>query len=169
MALSCESLVEDHLDALHGLARAWTGDAELAKELVQRSFLKAFEKRHQLRDPRAARAWLVAILRHEIAGEHRVRARFDVWEPDAFESLSAEEKEEESLDPDLKDLLPAALNQLPDTARRMLHLRFQQELSYEEIAELMQVPVGTVMSRLHRAKANLKALLSPRRVEGGSR
>jgi RNA polymerase sigma-70 factor (ECF subfamily) len=64
---SCETLVEDHLDALHGYARYRTRSADLAQELVQRAFLKAFENRHRLRNPAAARPWLLAILRNELA------------------------------------------------------------------------------------------------------
>jgi RNA polymerase sigma-70 factor (ECF subfamily) len=70
-----EGLVEGHLDALHAFALAWTRNGDLAAEVVQRTFLKAFEKLHQLRDPGAARGWLVAILRNEIALEYRGRMR----------------------------------------------------------------------------------------------
>lgn len=156
--LSCQTLVDDHLDALHGYASARTRSGDLAKDVVQRTFLKAFEKRHQLRDPLAARAWLLAILRNEIALEHRAHARFVVWEPDDFEAVP-HEAEEPTLDPGLVAALPEALARLSEGARDILHLRFQQELSYDAIADLLGIPMGTVQSRIHRAKHALKTLL----------
>ena len=64
------------------------------------------------------------------------------------------------MDPSLLAALPAALDQLPDPAREILLLRFQQDLAYEQISELLGLPLGTVQSRLHRAKAALKVLLT---------
>ncbi|HJW08129.1 MAG TPA: sigma factor, partial [Holophagaceae bacterium] len=69
-----------HLDALHGLALAWTHDGDWAGDLVQRTFLKAFERLGQLRAPEAARSWLITILRHERASDLRRQARFEVLE-----------------------------------------------------------------------------------------
>jgi RNA polymerase sigma-70 factor (ECF subfamily) len=64
------------------------------------------------------------------------------------------------VDPSLLAALPGALDQLPDPAREILLLRFQQELSYDQISDLLGLPLGTVQSRLHRAKAALKVLLT---------
>ncbi len=161
MPPSCEQLVEDHLDALHGLARAWTQDAELAKELVQRTFLRAFEKRHQLREAQAARSWLISIFRRELAGERRARNRFEVWEAEAFEELPEPEAADERLDPEDLARLPRVLASVADSHRHILLLRYQQELSYEQIAEVLDLPPGTVMSRLHRAKTAVRKLLRP--------
>lgn len=158
--LTCEQLVEGHLDALHGYALARTRNGDLAKELVQRVFLKAFEKRSQLRDPAAARGWLLAILRNELAMEHRAHARFVVWEPDDFDAVP-HPQEGETVDPELLDALPSALEGLSEGARDILRLRYQQDLSYDAIADLLGVPLGTVQSRIHRAKLTLKTLLQP--------
>lgn len=166
--LTCEQLVAGHLDALHGYALARTRNGDLAKEVVQRVFLKAFEKRAQLRDPDAARGWLMAILRNEIAMEHRAHARFVVWEPDDFEAVP-HPAEPEVVDPELLAALPEALEGLSEGARDILRLRYQQDLSYDAIAELLGVPMGTVQSRIHRAKLTLKTLLQPvgRPARGG--
>lgn len=163
---SAETLVEQHLDALYGLAKAWTRDPDLAQDLVHRSFLKAFERRGQLRDPASARAWLVAILRHEIAGEHRARGRFLDWDAEDFENLPQAEEPEEAWRPDLLEGLQAALDRLADGHRQVLLLRYQQELSYEAIAGILGVALGTVMSRLHRAKTALKVELAADEPEG---
>ena len=85
-----EALVDGHLDALHAFALAWTRNGDLAGDVVQRTFLKAFEKLHQLRDPAAARSWLVAILRNEIAHEYRGRMRLVAWDGVDFDGLAGE-------------------------------------------------------------------------------
>lgn len=168
MPVSAECLVEDHLDALYGLARAWVRDSDLAQDLTHRTFLKAFEKRGQLREPGAARAWLISILRNEIASEFRTRGREMTWEREALDDLPAEPCED-GLDSDAILALPLALQRVPETSRHILLLRFQQELSYDEIAQALALPLGTVMSRLHRAKAAVRAqimALADRAQEG---
>jgi RNA polymerase sigma-70 factor (ECF subfamily) len=162
---SCETLVEEHLDALHGYALYRTRSADLAQELVQRAFLKAFENRHRLRNPDSTRPWLLAILRNELAMERRSRARFVIVEADDFEAVPDEA--DNSIDPEFLLSLPEALSQLSDDARDILALRFQQELGYEAIAELLSVPLGTVQSRIHRAKLALKTLLQASHKRGG--
>lgn len=155
MPLSAECLVECHLDALYGLAKAWVRDSDLAQDLTHRTFLKAFEKREQLRDSGAARSWLIAILRNEIASEFRSRGRELTWEREALDELPAEPCED-GLDAEALLALPLALERVPEASRTILLLRYQQELSYEEIARAMALPLGTVMSRLHRAKAAVR-------------
>jgi RNA polymerase sigma-70 factor (ECF subfamily) len=160
--------VEEHLDALHGLAAAWTRDPELSRELVQRTFLHAFEKLHQLRDAKAARGWLIAIFRNELAAERRARSRFEVWEREALEDVPGDDPGEAQLQAQDLERLPRVLEGLPDASRKILLLRYQQELSYDQIASLLGLPLGTVMSRLHRAKACLKGLLWPKAREGSA-
>lgn len=133
---------------------------DLARELVQRTFLKAFEKRRQLRDASAARSWLLSILSHEIAMEFRSSSRFEVWDPEDFEVLPDPE-EDGTIDPSLLEGLPDALARIAPAARTLILLRYQQELSYEQIASHLELPLGTVQSRLFRAKAALKAALDP--------
>ncbi|HJV91746.1 MAG TPA: RNA polymerase sigma factor [Holophagaceae bacterium] len=166
MTLTCEALVEGHLDALHGFAMAWTRQKDVAEDAVQRAFLKAFERLHQLRDPGAVRGWLLAILRNEITAEYRSRSRIVALEGGEWDELPGEEPEEPGLDPVLLEGLPGALAQLPESAREILLLRFQQELSYDEIMQVLGLPLGTVQSRLHRAKLALKTLLEPQ-LKGG--
>ncbi len=161
MTLTCEALVEGHLDALHGFALAWTRQKDVAEDAVQRAFLKAFERLHQLRDPGAVRGWLLTILRNEITAEFRSRARIVALEGEEWDELPGEEVEEPALDPALLEGLPSALAQLPEPAREILLLRYQQELSYDDIMKVLGLPLGTVQSRLHRAKLALKTLLEP--------
>jgi RNA polymerase sigma-70 factor (ECF subfamily) len=159
LTLTCESLVEEHLDAVYAYARMKVRQEDLAREVVQRTFLKAFEKLGQLRDVLAARAWLLSILRNEIAMEFRASSRFEVWDEGDFNELPGHEPEE-GMDPSLLEALPGALSRISEAARTLLFLRYQQELSYEQISGILELPLGTVQSRLHRAKASLKAALS---------
>jgi len=156
--VTCESLVEGHLDAVHAYARMKLRQEDLAKEIVQRTFLKAFEKRGQLRDVLATRGWLLSILRNEIAMEFRASARFEIWDEQDFDELPGPE-DEEGVDPSLLKGLPDALARIPEAAQTLLLLRYQQELSYEQIAGILELPLGTVQSRIHRAKAALKAAM----------
>ena len=156
--MTCESLVEEHLNAIHAYARAKLRQEDLARDIVQRTFLKAFQNRGSLRDPLSARAWLLTILRNEIAMEFRTSARFEVWDQEQFEDLPGTEVDE-TVDPSMIEALPSALSRITEAARTLLLLRFQQELSYEQIADVLDLPLGTVQSRLHRAKVSLKAAM----------
>lgn len=156
---TCESLVEGHLDAVYAYARAKVRQDDLAREILQRTFLKAFENRSQLRDVAAARGWLLSILRNEIAMEFRANSKFEVWDDLAFENIPGPQ-DEEAVDPTLLTALSRALTSIPEAARSLLLLRYQQELTYEQIAEMLNLPLGTVQSRLYRAKASLKAAMT---------
>jgi len=159
LKLTCESLVEGHLDAVYAYARAKVRQDDLAREILQRTFLKAFENRSQLRDVAAARGWLLSILRNEIAMEFRANSKFEVWDDLAFENIPGPQ-DEEAVDPTLLTALSRALTSIPEAARSLLLLRYQQELTYEQIAEMLDLPLGTVQSRLYRAKASLKAAMT---------
>jgi len=76
---TCDTLVEGHLDAVHAYARVKLSQEDLAKGIVQRTFLKTFEKLGQLRDVLAARACLLPIFRNDIAMEFRSSARLEGW------------------------------------------------------------------------------------------
>lgn len=150
-------LVDDYYLALYRYAFRLTGSAGDAEDLTQETFCKAQLKHEQLRDPSRAKAWLFSILRN--AHLHRVRSdrqrRWvsletvgDVAEP-LPEPLPAVEPER----------LQQALDELPEVFRTPLILYYLGELSYREIAEQMELPLGTVMSRLARAKAFLRSRL----------
>jgi RNA polymerase sigma-70 factor (ECF subfamily) len=151
------ALVEAHYAALYRYAYRLSGSSQEAEDLTQETFCLAQNKLHQLREQDRAKSWLFSILRN--AYLHRLR-------------LSKQEKHV-SLDgigdiPDrLPDPLPAldsaqlqkALNELPEAFRTPLILYYFDEFSYRDIAEQMNMPLGTVMSRLARAKTYLRQRL----------
>lgn len=143
---------------LYRYAYRLTGSQADAEDLTQQTFLTAQSKWEQLRDETRARSWLFTILRNAYLKQLRA--------PACQSSLGLEElaaPPEESADTEFdSEQLQNALNDLPEDFRSPIVLYYFQEFSYKEIAEHMQVPLGTVMSRLARAKAWLRERLSPR-------
>jgi RNA polymerase sigma-70 factor (ECF subfamily) len=155
---SVQSLVDQHYEALYRYAYRLSGRATDAEDLVQETYCKAQEKLSQLREPKRAKAWLFSILRNGYL--HRLRAsqhpRMLTLEeihdfPEPPESLPEVEPEK----------LQQALNDLPEVFRTPVIMFYFEEFSYRDIAEQMEVPIGTVMSRLARAKAFLRDRLFP--------
>jgi RNA polymerase sigma-70 factor (ECF subfamily) len=150
-----QRLVEDHYASLYRYAYRLTGSASDAEDLTQEAFCKAQSKREQLREAGAAKSWLFSILRnaylHRARSERRHLSLDDVGEvPEPLpENLPAIEP----------GRLQEALSELPEVFRTPVILYYFEEFSYREIAEQMELPLGTVMSRLARAKAYLRGRL----------
>ncbi len=149
-----ERLVEDHYTALYRYAFRLSGSAADAEDLTQEAFCKAQANLRQLREPGRAKPWLFSILRN--AYLHRLRddrqRRFVSLEQvgDVPEPLP------DPLPPVGPERLQAALNELPEPFRTPVILFYFEDFSYRAIAEQMELPLGTVMSRLARAKAHLR-------------
>jgi RNA polymerase sigma-70 factor (ECF subfamily) len=128
-----------------------------AEDLTQQTFLIAQEKRHQLRDPAKARAWLLSIVRscflkglkrmRPLAGSDADICLAEVAAPPPPEEIDGER-------------LAAALAELPPEFRVVVLMFYFEDLSYQAIAAQLGIPIGTVMSRLSRAKAHLRRRLS---------
>ncbi len=155
--ISVAELVERYYASLYRYAYRLSGSQADAEDLTQETFLRATAKLGQLRDADKVRAWLYSILRHAYLQRQRSAPQthhvslddlFDVAEevPDPLPELDAE-------------ALRKALDDLPEPHRTAVLLYYFEELSYREIAEVLDVPIGTVMSRLARARGYLKARL----------
>ncbi len=152
-----ETLVEAHYAALYRYAFRLSGTSQTAEDLTQETFCQAQSKLHQLRQPERAKAWLFAILRN--AYLHKLRAVKLEKQVPLDDVPELPERASDSL-PELDSAqLQAALNQLPETFRTPIILYYFEEFSYRDIAEHMNIPLGTVMSRLARAKAFLRQRL----------
>jgi RNA polymerase sigma-70 factor (ECF subfamily) len=157
--IAIHHLVEENYEALYRYAYRLTGSNADAEDLAQETFCTAQAKLAQLRDPSRARPWLFSILRN--AYLHRVRA--ERQQPcvsldgigDLAETLPGSLPE---IDP---EQLQQALNELPEVYRTPIILYYFEEFGYRDIAEQMELPIGTVMSRLARAKAYLRSRLLP--------
>lgn len=149
-----------HLDAAYNLARWLTRDERDAEDVVQEACLRAF-RFHATFHGGNARAWLLAIVRNtyytwlakrRTQGE-QVEFNDEVMAagPDA-DDAGVEKLLEQA---DTRELVRRALAQLPPEFREVIVLRELEDLSYREIAEIAQVPLGTVMSRLARARRHM--------------
>jgi RNA polymerase sigma-70 factor (ECF subfamily) len=153
-----QALVDTHYLSLYRYAFRLTGSACDAEDLTQEAFCKAQMNLSQLRDAQRAKAWLFSILRN--AYLHRVRAdRHMVVSLESIGDLAEPSSEPlPEIDP---NRLQQALNELPEVFRTPIILYYFEDFSYRDIAEQMDLPLGTVMSRLARAKAHLRARLLP--------
>lgn len=146
--------VDEHHQALHRHALWMTGQVELASELVQETFFQAWKVRKSLRDESKVRPWLITILRRALYRELQQSARYA---PDALhEEVLAEDST------DLEGLLDLArgLQCLSAAQRELLLLYALHGYSYAEISEQLEIPLGTVMSRLSRARDALRKVVS---------
>jgi RNA polymerase sigma-70 factor (ECF subfamily) len=135
--------------------------------MTQQVFLTAHQKHGQVRDARSVRGWLFSILRHCFSKSCQKRRPIPAANIDLnVETIHAEPPNGESID---EERLQQAIAQLPDAHRVVLAMFYYENCSYREIAEQLDLPIGTVMSRLARAKGHLRAYLfdAERRAEGG--
>ncbi len=168
-----EALVLPHLDVLHYAALRLTKDESAAQDLVQETFLRAYRALHQLTQEQSCRAWLMKIMTNiwlnHLQKQRREGLQLDIYEldlpheeaalwsqhslPEAPESAARRKQFCEDLD--------QALQQLPEAFRIVVILADVEGLSYKEVAEALGCPMGTVMSRLYRARQLLRKALWP--------
>jgi RNA polymerase sigma-70 factor, ECF subfamily len=158
-----EAQVMPHLDAAYRFARWLTRSSTEADDIVQEAFLRAFRSLDSLRGT-DARAWLFAIVRncHVTARRQEQRRGYVPLPEEQPAEFGAEtiahqpDPESASAAEDDRRMLARLIAALPEEYREVLLLREMEDLSYGEIAAVTQVPIGTVMSRLSRARAALK-------------
>jgi RNA polymerase sigma-70 factor (ECF subfamily) len=161
---SVQRLVDDHYLSLYRYAYRLTGSAADAEDLTQETFCQGQLKLGQLRDPNRAKAWLFSILRN--AYLHRVRSERQHPHVALDHLGDVPEPLPEPLPEIEPERLQQALNELPEVFRTPVILYYFEDFSYRDIAEQMDLPLGTVMSRLARAKAYLRTRLLPPAVAG---
>jgi len=163
-----------HLDVLYRVALRLTSNPSDADDLVQETMLKAYRSWDQYQQGTNAKAWLLTILRHAFINEYRRRVRHpetvdvDAIEPFAvFPDVQDEDPQGAFFDKIVDDQVLKAIDQLPVVFRETLVLSDVEGMSYQEIADILKVPVGTVKSRLFRARHLLQAKLYDYAVEMG--
>jgi RNA polymerase sigma-70 factor (ECF subfamily) len=153
-----ETLVDAHYEALYRYAYRLSGASQSAEDLTQETFCQAQKNLHQLRDDTKAKSWLFSILRNAFL--HRLRASKQEKEISLDGIGEIPERVAEPPLPIDSAQLQAALNILPEAFRTPIILYYFEDFSYRDIAEQMNVPLGTVMSRLARAKTFLRQRLT---------
>lgn len=152
-----QQLIADHYAGLCRFAQSLCRRQGIAEDLVQQTFLQWARKGHTLREAEKVKTWLYTTLYREWLAIARREQKHEYveFEPDLHGSVS-EQEEEPRVD---STRLQRALDQLEEHYRAPLVLFYLRELSYKDIAETLGLPVGTVMSRLSRAKDALRKLL----------
>jgi RNA polymerase sigma-70 factor, ECF subfamily len=147
-----------HLRALYGTAYRMTRNAHDAEDLVQETFLRAYRGFDRYQPGTNIRAWLFTIL-HRARTDAFRRAGRSPQTVAMLDEGPAVPPPQEALASGAEDI-ERALLALPEVFRLAVVLRDVEDLSYEEIAGVLDIPIGTVMSRIHRGRALLRAALS---------
>ncbi len=165
-APSFQQIVDAHYPGLHRFALSMCRREDVAEDLVQQTFLQWARKGHSLRDRSKVKTWLFTTLYREWLGQARREARHPEieFEPDLH---GVNGPEEEAPEPQVDSAtLHEALERLDPGHRAPLVLFYLKELSYRDIVDTLGVPIGTVMSRLSRAKDRLRSILRSLQEEG---
>jgi RNA polymerase sigma-70 factor (ECF subfamily) len=157
---------------LYGAALRWTRNPSDAEDLIQETFAKAFIAWGQYQQGTNLKAWLYRIMTNTQINLYNKKAKdqakgsideLEDWQlgsAESLTSLSSRSAELEAIDKMPSEVIKRALHELPEEFRMVVYYAVVDGLPYLEIAEIMDTPVGTVMSRLHRGKKLLKKLLA---------
>ncbi len=152
-------MVADHGPAMYRLAYRLVGDGHEAEDLVQDAFRSAWKSRDLFQSEGSSRAWLASILRRRVA-DHWRRARPPTLVADD-QCLEREQPADDPCRDEMTDEMQHALDRLPAELKETLILVVVAELTHQEAAEMLGVPLGTVLSRVSRARNRLREYLTP--------
>ena len=166
-----------HQDALYNYALKIVRNVEDARDLLQETYYKAYKYYHQFENGTNSKAWMFMILKNTFINNYRKSMRepakidYDLIE-DFYENVKSDIVQTNNLDLEfyqnlLDDELSAALSKLPVKMREVFLLCDLEGYTYEEIAEIVNIPVGTVRSRLHRARKILQEELFNYAMQNG--
>ncbi len=152
-------LIQEYLDGLLQLAYMRCANKELAEDLVQEACIKAYKSYIDKEEIANPKAWLFRILINTHI-DHVRKKQLEIADLDNFEFVDKRNPSQDTESNYFFKDLNYALKQLEPEQRVVAYLADVNEYSYKEIAELLEVPLGTVMSRLHRARQTLRKILA---------
>jgi len=155
-----DELVIRYRPAVFRVAQATVGDA-LAEDIVQDSFLLAFKALPSIEDPAKFPSWLYSITRHQAmrVGQKEKRAQFVELDEMLLEYSRVLSTPHPATEPHVLDELRSAIEDLPESERLVVKLRFYDDMSLKRIAQFLSLPLTTVKWRLHKAKESLRKSL----------
>ncbi|MBZ0114380.1 MAG: RNA polymerase sigma factor [Thermoanaerobaculia bacterium] len=158
-----DQLVERWHPPLWAYVSSMTGDPAVAEEVLQEGWLRILRGIGRLREPARLQAWLYSIVRRTFMDRLRDRYRLKRFEPIDEEPPGVEPPAD--LDWEERDHLQRSVGELSLADRETLVLFYLRELQLEEVAEILDIPIGTVKSRLHRARRALRKSLTQKGVQ----
>jgi RNA polymerase sigma-70 factor (ECF subfamily) len=168
---ACEELFHRHRNDSYRYAYRLLGNEQDALDVVQEAMLKAFSGLHDFDGRSGFRTWLLRIVTNAALDwgrrrKRRSRGALGNSGKALFEQVTDDDPARRLHQGDLRKALDRALNHLTPTIRTTFILYAELDLSYKEIADTQQVPIGTVMSRIHAARAKLQATLDWEKLNG---
>lgn len=153
-----EQCVAEHADAMFRVAYRLTGCRDSGSELVQETFLAAWKSLDSLNDPEKLKSWMFSILRNQFHKNLRKKKiKQTILDSDSILAPDPTSVDQQRLD--TTEQIQSAVQQLSDEHKMPLLLVTMEGLSVNEAAEILQIPRGTVLSRIHRAKQKLKTMI----------
>lgn len=149
--------MDEHAPALYRMAYRMVGDRHEAEDVVQDTFRSAWKSRRRYQEGRGGRAWLASILRRRVIDRWRKHQQPSTLASDSPIEISVEA--EDPLAEQYTDEMQHALDQLPQELRESLLLVVVGELTHQETADMLGVPLGTILSRVSRARRRMREFL----------
>jgi len=162
-----QELVDTHYQALYRFAYSMAKDPDKAADLVQQTYCIWAQKGHQLKQRNKAKTWLFTTLYREFLAGNRRSTKYPETDIEEIDYQLKAEEVDAGRSLDAKRAV-AVLNSLDETFRAPLALFFLQQHSYKEIAKILDIPMGTVMSRISRGKDLLKKKMREKLEESGN-
>lgn len=163
-------LVDSYSGMVYRIAYSMTGDSNEAQDVVQEVFYRAYRALKSYAPDRPFQAWINRItINYVLDQRKKKRVKTSSLTLENGQMLSVPDAtynpQEEHRQSEWEDLVLKAIRQLPEKYQMVLLLRHIEDLSYEEIAQTLSLPLGTVMTHIHRARMKLSELLQPMRSE----
>ena len=160
--VSFNEMVDRYKDRLMNVIGRMLSSTEEAEDIVQETFVRVYQHRQSFNFQHCFSTWIYTIALNLARNELRKRKKFKFYEISEMQGNEKEFAVEMKLPSKLPEVLKGAIEELPEKYRTAFMLRDIQELPYDEVAKILSVPLGTVKSRVNRARMMLRDKLQPK-------